>query len=442
MIFKNFTINVVVRVLLLLTAMGLLMHTLIISQLYIRSFYLGVFVVAATTELIYYVGKTNRDISNFLKTILQNDFTNTYYGKEKGKSFAHLYKTFNAIIEKFQLLGEARESEHQYLQMLVEHVQVGILSFNQEGQIHLMNSAMKKLLGLKDIHNLSGLEQVDAPLTNLFRSIQPGENKLHKSIIENKLMQLAIYASEFRLKEKWFKLVSVQNIKAELEANEMEAWQKLIRVLTHEIMNSVSPISSLSDTLHKMVQNENHAIDAGLRENLDQGLQAIKIRSQSLQNFTEAYKSLTRIPQPVLKRVSVSDWLMPLLKLFENETQKKNIAFSVSIENDLHIIGDPELLGQVIVNLMRNALEAVEMNSPKEISITARKVAEKVIIEIWDNGSGIEPEVMDKIFIPFFTTKKNGSGIGLALSKQILQLHQAEVQVESNTSGTTFRIRL
>ena len=439
MIFRNFTINVVFRILMLLAGIGLLMYTLIISKFYIRSFYLGVFVVTATIELIYYVSKTNRDIASFLKTILQNDFTNTYYGKER-QSFSFLYKTFNAIIEKFQMLGEARESEHQHLQMLVEHVQVGIISFNDIGHIHLINSAMKKLLSFKDIRNLSALEKLNPSLTYIFQTIQPGENKLHKTVIENKLLHLAIYASEFRIKENWFKLVSVQNIKAELEANEMEAWQKLIRVLTHEIMNSVSPITSLSDTLHKIVLARSVELDPSLRDNLDQGLNAIKTRSQSLQNFTEAYKRLTRIPQPVLKQFTVSDWLTDLQRLFEQETSEKNITFKVSIDPGVKILGDSELLSQVIINLMRNAIEAVALCDSKNILWLVKQELNKVIIEVTDSGEAINPEIQDKIFIPFFTTKKDGSGIGLALSKQILQLHQAEVVVVSNASGTTFRI--
>ncbi len=447
MIYKHFRVNLIFRIILIALSLGVLMYCVFVSQLYLRSIYVFIFVVFAVAELIHYVDKTNRDISSFLMAILQNDFTNTYSEKSKGKSFADLYAAFNKITEQFRLLSADKEAQFLYLEMLVEHVKVGILSFDETGHIHLMNEAMKKLVSRSHVHSLKALELTDKTLVDVFHAIRPGENKLVNTIIENKVLQLAIHAAEFKLQGKHYKLVSAQNIKNELEAKEMEAWQKLIRVLTHEIMNSVSPIASLSHTLHTMVKTKKGSAEwagAAVMENLEHGLEAIKVRSEGLQNFTQAYRSLTKIPQPVFATLNIREWLLPIGALFENELALKNIAFNILIADaQLEIAADKELLAQVIVNLVRNAIDAVGNTPNPEIIISAYAAGDKVHILVRDNGQGIPPDMLDKIYIPFFTTKKNGSGIGLALSKQILQLHNAQLQVQSEEGrGAVFSIQL
>jgi signal transduction histidine kinase len=257
-------------------------------------------------------------------------------------------------------------------------------------------------------------------------------------------LQLSVHASEFKLDGRYYKLISMQNIKNELDVREMESWQKLIRVLSHEIMNSVSPISSLGDTLHKMIlQNEQTLGKANntLYDSLEKGLEAIKSRSEGLVNFTQTYRKLTHIPIPSLKKVKLSDILKRVQVLLAGKIEEQRITVTIS-NADVELIADPELMEHVFINLLLNAFEATRnRESPKIEIYTTPSVKGQLNIHVVDNGEGIDEQTIEKIFIPFFTTRKNGSGIGLALTKQILHLHQADILLKSKVGeGTEFII--
>jgi len=444
MVFKNFRVNIIFRVCLFVVISGALVFC-IYEQLYLRSIYVAIALIIAIAEFIRYVDKTNRDFTSFLSALYQNDFTTTYAEQGKGKSFNSLYSAFNKITNKFRNISEEKEIQYIFLSLLVEHVRVGILSIDQNGGVHLINQWMKNYLSTTVVKNLDDLSSRDKELTQAFRDIRVGENRMIKSIVNNKLVPLTIHATELRVQDQYFKLISVQNIQNELEANELEAWQKLIRVLTHEIMNSVSPIISLSSTLHQLVNKgstdrlSNHA-----RETLQKGLEAIKLRSHGLQHFADAYRSLTRIPQPQFKKVKVKGVLERLSTLFAEEIKLKGINLATTCNSEMEMLVDPELMEQVLINILRNAIDAVQHAKNPLIEIETKSLVNSGIsIRIIDNGDGIPADMLDKIFIPFFTTKKSGSGIGLALSKQIIQLHSGQIVVESESgAGTTIEIRL
>ncbi len=427
--------------------MGSLVYFILITEQYLRSIYIFIFIVLAIIEFIWYVDKTNRDFSSFLLAIMQDDFSTTFSEKRKGKSFARLYGALNKITQKFKNISAEKEIQFLYLETLVEHVKVGLISFDGDGKIHLLNGAAKGLLNLPVLSNIKGLERVDRNLLKVIRSIKSTENKLVKATIDNKLLQLAVHASEFKLKDKYYKLVSLQNIQNELEAHELEAWQKLIRVLTHEIMNSVTPITSLTSTLQDILNKEKENIDDGNAwfSNLSQGLDAIKNRSEGLQTFTEAYKNLTGIPLPQFKKINVNKLMTRVQTLFSETAEKKQIKLTVEVNtSDLEILVDEDLFGQVLINIMQNALHAVAKSIKPQVKITVKDAPnQRVSFIIKDNGEGIAKDKLDKIFIPFFTTKKDGSGIGLALSRQIIQMHNGHISVVSKPGeGTTFNITI
>ncbi|MEO1053570.1 MAG: ATP-binding protein [Bacteroidota bacterium] len=447
MLFKNFRVNVVIRIIILAIALTALTYFVLVTEQYLRSVYLFVFIIIVIAEFVHYVDKTNRDFSSFLLAILQEDFSTTFSEKGKGRSFEQLYGSFNKITKKFKDISSEKEIQYLYLETMVEHVRVGILSFDEDEQIHLMNEAAKDLLKRPSLHSLQGLAAVDHHLVEAIRTIKPGENKLVKVTTGSSLSQLSLYASEFKLGDRFYKLVSLQDIKNELEANELVAWQKLIRVLTHEIMNSVTPITSLTATLHAIVtkrQENNTPLDEKTIANLSTGLDAIKNRSEGLQQFTEAYKNLTRLPQPKFRSVVLNQVLQRMNTLFEKELKEKQIEVSIIQENaDMQVIIDPEMIEQVLINLIRNGIEALEGVDNPKIEIQAVQDTDSTTIKIMDNGIGMDEETLDKIFIPFYTTKKKGSGIGLALSRQILQLHKANITVDSEPDqGTIFTIVL
>ncbi|HEU5145577.1 MAG TPA: hypothetical protein VFT90_02640, partial [Chryseosolibacter sp.] len=298
MVFKNFRLQVIIRVVLLSTALAALIWCLLDAR-YLRSVYAAVAVIIIVVEFVRYVDRFNRDVNTFMVSLLQHDFT-TRFQSRRGKTFDELYGTLNRISHVFKTISAEKEVQFKFLEMLVAHLRVGILSFDGSGKIHLANQAVKDLLHRDILLNLRSLETLDPALVQSLQAVKSGETRLLKLRIGNELLQLSIHASEFRLEDTEHKLISMQNIRSELDAREMEAWQKLIRVLTHEIMNSVSPIISLSETMHTLLLQNQETIttsDANLYNTLDKGLDAIRVRSEGLYNFTQSYRKLTGIPK-------------------------------------------------------------------------------------------------------------------------------------------------
>lgn len=418
----------------------------LVHDYYLRSVYLAVGIVILVGEFIWYVDRFNRDVKSFMVSLLHRDFTTHYQSSGKSKSFDELYTILNRISEAFKTINAEKEIQFRYLEMLVEHLRVGILSIDGKGKIYLANHAVKHLLHKDVLVSLKSLESIDESLVRTIREILTGETRLVKLRIGNDLLQLSIHASEFKLEDKYYKLISMQNIRNELDAREMDAWQKLIRVLTHEIMNSVSPVISLSETLHGLVKQHSGRLDVPDRDlfhSLETGLEAIKIRTEGLYNFTQSYRKLTGIPKLSLKKSNVMEIVERVRVLMENKIKEQGILLKVS-DVDVAVVVDPDLMEHVLINLLLNAMEAMVDTKEGCIQIkTSIHQEGNVCIHITDNGEGIDDATAEKIFIPFFTTRKNGSGIGLAITRQILQLHNGDIRFTSvKGEGTEFVIVL
>jgi two-component system nitrogen regulation sensor histidine kinase NtrY len=445
MVFKKFRVQLILRVVILTLAIILLAWCLV-QGFYLRSVYIAVGVLILLVELIWYIDRFNRDVKTFMTSLMQRDFTTHFNSSEKGKSFDALYEILNQISAAFKKLSTEKEIQYRYLEMLVEHVRVSILSIDADEKIHLANQALKDLLQKNVLTSLKSLESFDQSLVKAIREIRTGETRLIKLTVENELLQLSIHASEFKLENRYYKLISMQNIKTELDIREMEAWQKLIRVLSHEIMNSISPITSLSETLHGVVRQNNNLLNssnANLYSALDKGLEAIKIRSEGLFNFTQTYRKLTGVPNLSLKKANLKDIVHRVQTLMLPKMTEHNIQLRIS-DVDVNIEVDPELMEHVFINLILNAIDALNSQSDPCIHIRISKQQKgNLCIHVIDNGEGISEHISEKIFIPFFTTRKNGTGIGLAITKQILQLHHADIQLKSTPGqGTEFIIIL
>ncbi len=440
-VMRNFKLNIIIRLAIITVFISLMVYYLFASLHYLRSFYLLLFLVVAFAEFFWYVDKTNRDFRAFLLALLQNDFTTRFAEKGKGKSFNEFYSVLNQITDKFEKISSEKQAQHIYLETLVEHVRVGIISYDENEKIQLVNQTLRDLLGIPQVISLKSIERVDKNLLAAIREIKPGENKLVKLVVNNEMQQLNVHASEFKLQNAYFKLVSLQNIKNALDENEMAAWQKLIRVLTHEIMNSVTPITSLTGTLKQMVDKNKQTqtpIEGESITKLWTGLDAVENRSHGLRAFTQSYRKLTKIPTPHFVKVSLTTQIHRVVELLKNEIN--GIELSISVSDNLTILADSELLDQVLINLLKNAIEAMEETSDPKLTIRCHNPE---LISIADNGPGIPEDKLEQIFIPFFTTKKNGSGIGLALSQQIMHLHKGKIDVKSEPGlGTIFRIHL
>ncbi len=448
MVFKQFRVVIIFRVLLLTVSCLLLFLTLNSTFIFTPVLIIGA-VVYQVWSMIKYVDRTNRELANFLESIRYSEFTRTFTIKEAGSSFEALSDAFNDVMQDFQQIRSEREEHFHYLQSIVQNIDVSILAYQRNGVVEMINPAAKKLFqlnSLKDIHKLSELSQ---ELTDTLLKIEPGENHLVKVQDEDDILQLAIHATEFKVKDKSIMLTTIKNIQNVLEGQETEAWQKLIRVLTHEIMNSIAPISSLSSTIEMMINEYNRedkdkpCLDDEAIAEIQQALQTINKRSTGLMNFVETYRNLTKIPKPNFNLVEMKGLLENVVTLMKRETEDHEISLTYSIEpKSIELQIDEQMISQVLINLIKNSIHALEGIEGGKILIKGYyNKRGRPAIQIIDNGQGILKDVIDKIFIPFFTTKRHGSGIGLSLSRQILRLHGGTITAYSvPNEETTFSL--
>ena len=445
MVYKRFRIVLAGRVLLLGGFIFLLYFLILQTSYYAATLIVAALIVYQFTSLIAYVEKTNRDLTRFLDAIKYSDFSQTFAHTGLGSSFTELKAAFNEVIEKFQKTRAAQEEHFRYLQTVVQHVGIGLIAFNSEGEVSLLNNAAKRLLNVSHLKNIKSLAGSSEKLVEALFRLTSGQKALIKLKQHDQLMQLAVYATEFKLQHQRYTLVSLQNIGAELEEQEMEAWQKLIRVLTHEIMNSITPISSLASTANELLKDVVANGEAGdSLDDISNALQTIRNRSEGLSNFVDAYRNLTRIPRPNFQIFPIQGLFERIIMLMRTQAAAGKVDLRSEIRPaSLELTADPELVEQVLINLAFNAIQAVAEQPGARVILSARMDERgRVLIQVEDNGPGILPEVLDKIFIPFFTTKKGGSGIGLSLSRQIMRLHRGTISVQSEiNTRTVFTLR-
>lgn len=446
--FKNYRIHVVIRVLILIASAFLLAYLLTFTQYHISAAVLGLIIVFQVFALVRYTEITNRKLTSFLQSIKHADFSSSFTDQGMGKSFDELNVAFNEVIREFRKYRSEREEHLNYLYTVIQHVSIGIIAFREDGIIDQFNQAVLQLFNIKKIRHLDDLKEVKSDLPDQLRNLKAGNKILIKLFIDDEILQIAVSATQFRMRGHEYTLISLQNIHNELEEKEIESWQNLIRVLTHEIMNSITPISSLAGTVKEMLIDESDGVlklnnpDSDDIESISSALSTIGRRSQGLLNFVEIYRNLTRIPKPNFRYFRISDMLANIRQLLQPKTDPLGIRCNCVIQPpDLMVTADPDLLEQVIINLLLNALDAVNGRENPVIVLHASEVGGKVKIEVRDNGVGIKPDIMDKIFMPFFTSKKHGSGIGLSLSRQIMHLHKGTISVKSKPEeGSTFTL--
>jgi nitrogen fixation/metabolism regulation signal transduction histidine kinase len=447
--FKRFRLHIIFRILLIVALGYAMVYVLTQTHFWLVAFWIGLAIIILLSELIHYIERSHRDLENFLLAIRQSDFSSLFPSLRNKGSDDGLKQAYYEILKVFQGLRSEKEFGHQYLQTVVEHVKVALICYDEKEEVQLMNEAAYQLFGKPYIKNIKALELTDKHLLETIRNLAAGRKELVKVNMQNATLHLSIQATAFKLGQKSYKLVSFQDIGSELEAQEVESWQKLIRVLTHEIMNSVIPIATLSSVINEMLQEKAarnpHLSHPEEEEEADirNSLQTIENRSKGLVSFVRAYSSLTQTAKPVIREVRVEELFTRVYTLLRPSIDKKGIKFNiVLLQENLRLMADPELLEQVLINLILNAMDAVEGRENANIELIAGVNAHaQTVIQIKDNGAGIEEEVLQNIFVPFFTTKKKGSGIGLSLSKQIMLLHKGNITVQSTKGeGTTFKL--
>jgi len=442
----SYKIQIVIRLVLILS-LGFAMVILISETGYwMVAGWLGLLTLLLILELIRFHERSRNVLREFLVSIRQEDFSTLSTIDE---SDDELQQAYHLILEKFQYLRIQKETHYHYLQRVIEHVDTALICLDHHQNIQLINKSAKDLLQVPDIRDLRSLEKIDKELVTLIREMDSGQREIIRLVRHGNIHNLSVRASTFTLEKDKYKIVSLHDIKTELEEQEVESWQKLVRVLTHEIMNSTIPITNMVGLARDfLVDDEGNpkeipGLDKEEIDDLIVSLSTAENRSKGLVKFVQTTKDLARIPEPTISEIRVDELFNRLKGFFKNDIKQLKIDFKVVLcKPDMVIKADLEMIEQVLINLIKNAIEAVRDQPRPKIKLTADQKDNKVVmISVCDNGPGIPEENLDKIFIPFYSTKKEGSGIGLSLSRQIMKLHRGRIEVETEQGGgTTFTL--
>jgi nitrogen fixation/metabolism regulation signal transduction histidine kinase len=407
---------------------------------------LFILVIFQIIYLLRYSEGSFQKVRTFLDNIKQDKYSQLYPVKFDGTETDDLHIEFNAILAKLKEDQAEKEANFQYFRSVFKHLSIGLITFGENGQIQLLNTAAKRILNVQNLVSISEIEGINKELYLAIHQLKTGGSELIKIAHPDGIMQLSVYVIELLMRGEKFKLISLQNIQSELEEKEMEAWQNLVKILTHEIMNSIAPISSLAGTIKYDLEKKIDTVTPLSAQDLEDylmGISTIEKRSQGLTSFVSDFRSLAHIPAPKFSSIAIARLFDQLEMLLQHQFESEKITLVKHLNpKELILFGDQTQIEQVMINLTQNAIHALEDCEEKLITLQAYiDESGKIILEVSDTGKGIEEEALGKIFIPFFTTKKKGSGIGLSLSKQIMRRHKGNIQVRSKQGeGTTFKL--
>ena len=407
---------------------------------------LGLALVVQGVWLVQYQEKVVCDLKRFLESVRYADFSQGYISEGRGPLFDDLSDAFEDVTDAFRSIRAEKEKQVQYLERVVRHVDVALIAYRADGRIDLINRAARRLLGTGLVRQVETLRDTSLGLVDALHTLGSGETEMIEiALSDQPPLQVAVSVSRFQLQGTAHAIASLHDLRNELEEKEMEAWQQLTRVLTHEIMNSVAPIASLAGTVQRRLE----ANGAALHENseaatdVQEAAETIERRSRGLIHFVDAYRSFTDIRSPALELLSVRDLFGSVKRLLRTAINERGLDLSIDVQPDtLSVTADPELIEQVLINLILNAIQAVEEQPTPRIRLAAYiDRRSRPVLQVTDNGPGIPPDVREKIFVPFFTTKENGSGIGLSLARQIMRVHGGTISVQSEPGATTVTLR-
>lgn len=437
--FKRFEWKIIRRV------VFLLMTTSAISWLLLHEYYLYMMIplgilIYQVFDFYFFNKKAHDEIAQYVESVHYRDFSRHFNVKEAPNELKSLREGFNEINDTIKGISMEKETHFQYLQKVLEIINTGIISYEEPGgEVIWLNDTLKRLLEIPYLRTIHSLEKRNATLYHKIIELRAGSQDIVKLSEGLKEMKVLLNSTSFVLNGRKFKLVAIQNINEAIDETEANAWQKLLSVMTHEIMNSVAPIASLADTLKGRLIHDPTPEEI---DDLGIGIDTIKKRSEGLLRFAQTYRNLNKISQPQIKPIPVGELFSNMYNLMNPTMEPKNIDLDITLKDPgLVVHADPNLVEQVLINLLLNAKDALQDTPDAQVQMSASEVNNKVVIKISDNGRGIPNEVMDKIFVPFFSTKSNGSGIGLSLSKQIMLMHKGNIHVASKENeGTAFEL--
>lgn len=442
MTFKNYQWKLLIKVSLLFASLVATAY-LVVKQNYSLLIIIVPIIAALLWDLYRFLRKSQDELDEFVESVQYRDFSRHFDVSHAPVEIQPLRKGFNEINSAIKVISRERETQYQYLQKILELVDTGILSYETgSGNITWMNESLKQMLQIPYLKTIDSLAKRDAELCEEIKSLKPGENKVVSINREKNSNKTLLSATAFQTEGLIYKLIAFQNVNEALDENESQAWRKLLSVMTHEIMNSVAPISSLADTLMNRLQVGGGRLQQE-GDDIELGIRTIKRRSDGLLKFAETYRNLNKVTHPNIKSIPMIELFDNLHTLMEPTLAKKNIEMDIVLmDPGLMLDADINLIEQVMINLVVNAIDAVKDVAHPRIVLSAEKTREKVSIRISDNGYGMSADVMENIFVPFFSTKKSGSGIGLSLCKQIMMLHKGNIHVQSREGeGSVFTLQ-
>ena len=437
MVYKRFSIGISVRVILITLCLFTGVWLYFRQNLLLAPAVITLIVLGLIVELIHYVNSINQKLARFLDSIRFGDFSSSFTSDSKmGSSFKEVNFAFNEVMEVFKQTRAEKEEQMLFLQVIIQHINTGIISFNAEGKIGVINNAAKQLLQIPQFRNISDLGRLSPTLLKEVLEMKPGQRTSYKV---SPSLFLIVQSTSLKMGGQSWTLLSLQNINAELQSNELEAWQNLTKVLRHEIMNSITPISSLVESLRTILDEDSFVQQEGMLikkdgfQDIQEGLDTIANRSKGLVNFVNAYRDYTNIPEPKKEWIKAKTLIEDVLGLIKEELKSKEVFVKTEFRpEELEILCDPDQINMILINLIKNASESMLKQADRRVIIRAISQGDLgTIIQVEDNGPGIVPEALERIFVPFYTTKKTGSGIGLAISRQIMNLHRGSLTVES-----------
>jgi nitrogen fixation/metabolism regulation signal transduction histidine kinase len=410
------------------------------NEYYLSLFGIGILIIYQVYLLAKYVNKTNQKLSLFFNSVRNEDSALMFSHKDDEKIFDSLDDSLNELNIKIGNMRRKNASQSLFLNNLVEHVGVGLISYSSNGKIQIFNKVAKELLQLSQLSKINDITNYYPELSKCISELKPHNQQLVKVTTKQAMLFLSLKLNIFKSEEETIHLLSIQNIRNELEQTELDTWQKLIRILRHEISNSISPITSLANTTKKYFLRKGtesllkiDEIDETILSKTFDSLDTIETTGKGLIDFVGKYRSLTDLPQAKFEKFKITELFEKLQALLIDDANSNKVTLECNTSPPmLEFTADLGLLEKVLINLIKNAFQALEKTSNGKVVLTAFiNIENRVVIEICDNGLGIPSDIIDDIFIPFYTTKENGSGIGLSLSRQIMRLHNGTITVKS-----------
>ncbi|WP_395340046.1 sensor histidine kinase [Ningiella sp. W23] len=440
--FKRFSLLIGVRT--ALTMINLLVLTyLLVTPGYHAATVLALFVlVVQCYSIVKFTARTNAELVRFLDALKHADYSQRFELSELGSGFSELGLAFEEILHRFQTDRRLQEEQLRHLKAVIEHVPVPLISVKQGGEITLWNNAARRMFGRANILRLDDLAQFGTEFASELRTMKAGDKRLVGFQVDNMSQQLSVSMTQVIVAAEQEKLFSLQDIQNELDSSQLQAWQDLVKVLTHEIMNSITPVASLANTAADLIKDAKQQAlkQADIQDQLNDIASAVTTvsrRSEGLMNFVSSYRKLAHLPEPKKETLKVSALFEQVIEIVKQEDSTNSIEFTqTAVPQDLQMNADKTMLEQMLINLVKNAQQATDGVSQPSISLNARLNRRgHVLIEIADNGPGIDDDIASKIFIPFFTTKKEGSGVGLALTRQVMNAHSGSIKVSASQNG-------